>query len=380
MVKMEYDFRGLRYKAAEPIVPSPIQNGYRNKCEFAIGKNSEGEVSVGFSMGLYRDGVVAIESADKCLHVSPKSLEIQAKFKEYLQPLLEEFPVYDRQDKSGIWRLLVVRHQSNGQVMVMVQIHPQNLTEEQLERISSSLVEFFSSIEGVESIYWQVSDRFAQGFDDKIEPQLLHGLKTINENLNGLKFSISPSSFFQVNTAGAEVLYDIVGQAVFERIEKPVVLLDLCCGTGTIGMLLSRNANCERSIGIELVASAVEDAKRNAELNGISKCSFHCGKVEDVIDSVINSIEADREIVVVLDPPRAGTNSDVIKTIRKVERIKRVVYVSCSPSGAIANLCSLSRPASKQYFGSQFSLSKYIPVDMFPHTDHCELVLQFNRE
>ena len=135
----------------------------------------------------------------------------------------------------------------------------------------------------------------------------------------------------------------------------------------------------ERVIGIEMVESAVEDAKLNANLNEIKNIEFKCAKVESVIRDVINSIPEGVPIVVVLDPPRSGVHADVIKTIRASSRIDRVVFVSCNPSAAVMNFVDLSRPTSKAYQGIPFTLIKAVPVDMFPQTEHCELVLQFDR-
>lgn len=158
---------------------------------------------------------------------------------------------------------------------------------------------------------------------------------------------------------------------------KPV-LLDLCCGTGTIGMVLAKHV--DRVVGVEIVEDAIKDAVVNARNNNIENITFECAPVEKVIDKVINSIPKDQSIVVVLDPPRSGVHPDVIRAIRRCERIKRVVYVACNAHAAAeANFGHFTRPSSKSLVGSMLGITRSQPVDLFPHTEHCELVVQFSR-
>ena len=371
----------------EPIKPSPQATGYRNKCEFSIGWDRESKPTVGFSLGGFRDGLLVVENARDCLHVPDNIKAVADHFETYLRTegVLEKYPIYERESKKGFWRILMVREHGNA-LMATVQVQ---------DGVVSDKIAFKNEIAGVfeefnrshsdakvESIYVQFTQMAHHGLSGTEPYEHVEPSKSILiETLADLKFQISPSSFFQVNLPATAVLYQSIKEYTLSRdgeSGKPLpVLLDVCCGTGTIGMILSKEV--ERVIGIEMVESAVEDAKLNANLNEIKNIQFKCAKVESVLREVINSIPEGVPIVVVLDPPRSGVHADVIKTIRSSARIDRVVFVACNPSATVGNFVDLSRPTSKAFAGLPFTLIKAVPVDMFPQTEHCELVLQFDR-
>jgi len=153
----------------------------------------------------------------------------------------------------------------------------------------------------------------------------------------------------------------------------------LCCGTGTIGLCLARQVR--RVIGVEIVADAVRDAEANAALNGISNVEFHAAPVEKVIDNIIENLVASgaKRIVAILDPPRNGVPSGVIKAIRNCDAIRTLVYVACDAAKASSNLLDLRRAQSKRLDSPPFQLTAVRGVDLFPHTPHCELIMQFTR-
>lgn len=370
----------------EPIKPSPQTTGYRNKCEFTIGWDRESKPTVGFSLGGFRDRLLVVENARDCVHV-PESIKAVANhFEAYLRSegVLEKYPIYERDGKKGFWRLMMVREHGDA-LMVLIQVQAGSYVTDKLvfKNEIAGIFEKFNqeSPKKVESIYLQFTEMAHHGLSGTEPYELVEPSKSILiENLAGLKFQISPSSFFQVNLPATSVLYQTIKDYTLDSREtnsvKPV-LLDVCCGTGTIGMIMS--SEVERVIGIEMVESAVEDAKLNSDLNGIKNIEFKCAKVESVIRDVIGSIPEGTPIVVVLDPPRSGVHADVIKTIRACPRIDRVVFVACNPNATVGNFVDLSRPTSKAFAGKPFVLKKAVPVDMFPQTEHCELVLQFDR-
>ena len=370
----------------EPIKPSPLVNGYRNKCEFTIGWNRESKPTVGFSLGGFRDRLLVVENANECVHVPDNIKAVANYFEAYLRSsgVLEKYPIYERDGKKGFWRILMVREHGNA-LMVVVQVQDGVVADKAVfkNEIYSVFDEFNRNASvKVESIYIQFTQMAHHGLSGTEPYEHVETSKsTLIENLAGLKFQISPSSFFQVNLPATSVLYQTIKEYTlndfYNVTGKSPVLLDVCCGTGTIGMIMSKDV--DRVIGIEMVESAVEDAKLNADLNEIKNIEFKCAKVEAVIRDVINSIPEGVPIVVVLDPPRSGVHADVIKTIRASPRIDRVVFVACNPSATVMNFVDLSRPTSKAYQGIPFTLTKAVPVDMFPQTEHCELVLQFDR-
>ena len=157
------------------------------------------------------------------------------------------------------------------------------------------------------------------------------------------------------------------------------VLLDVCCGTGTIGLAMA--SEVRRVVGIESCASAVEDARRNAALNGVANVSFVEGRAESVLSDILRTLTP-RElegVVAIVDPPRAGLHPDVVKGLRACGQLRRLVYVSCHAPGFVSNAVGLCRPPSKSFVGEPFVPLRAFPVDLFPDTEHCELVVVLER-
>ncbi|XP_055976319.1 tRNA (uracil-5-)-methyltransferase homolog A isoform X2 [Sorex fumeus] len=200
------------------------------------------------------------------------------------------------------------------------------------------------------------------------------GDRHIREDLLGLTFRISPHAFFQVNTAAAEVLYTLIQE--WAQLDSGSTVLDVCCGTGTIGLALARKV--KRVVGIELCPEAVEDARVNAQENELNNVEFHCGRAEDLLPTLVNRL-ASQQLIAVLDPPRAGLHSKVILAIRRAENLKRLLYVSCNPRAAMANFVDLCRAPSNRVKGTPFKPVKAVAVDLFPQTPHCEMLILFER-
>lgn len=204
----------------------------------------------------------------------------------------------------------------------------------------------------------------------------------------GFKFRISADAFFQVNQAAAEVLYGIVRDLCVPNTEEGTgqgkdggTLLDVCCGTGAIGITVSPRV--DRIIGLELIEQAVEDARHNAALNNVLNCEFIPGKAEAVLPGLMSQLScASGGLTAVVNPARAGLHYRVVRALRNEPSIRRLVYVSCKPDGeAMRNFRELccAPDLRKKLRGEAFSPTLAVPVDMFPHTPHCELVLLFER-
>ena len=198
---------------------------------------------------------------------------------------------------------------------------------------------------------------------------LVTGNETIIESILGLKFEISMQSFFQTNPASAEKLYQKVVDYTFEDndLENQVVM-DLFCGTGTIGQILASKTTNTKIIGVDIVASAIDNAKRNAKLNGISDIDFYAADVGKFLKGYP---QYEGKIgTIVLDPPRAGIAP---KTLKKVISLgaKRIVYVSCNPSTQARDRVELR--------DSGYELKKFSLVDQFPHTAHVESIMLFEK-
>ncbi|XP_043252135.1 tRNA (uracil-5-)-methyltransferase homolog A [Colletes gigas] len=360
-----------------PILSIDTITEYRNKCEFTVGMSSkEDKVVVGFRLSSYAAGSTAVGPIDDLCHI-PTKMKIVAKvLEEFIQN--SELKPFQPVDHSGYWRQVTVRTTRSDNLMVIVGMHPQDLSAERLKELRSQLKDFFETGKGAEahvtSLYFQTMSK--KSIDGESGDNLYHisGTKYIEETLLGMKFQVSPQAFFQVNTLGAEVLY----KAAID-LAKPTedtALLDICCGTGTIGLVFSKH--CGEVFGLEIVEDAIKDARENVIANNVTNCEFFVGKAEDILSPVIRRTTKP-DIIAVVDPPRAGLHQRALLTLRKANKLSRLVYVSCDPGAAARNLVDLARPTSKQYVGEPLVPVKAIGVDMFPHTKHCELVLCLER-
>eukprot|EP00842_Homolaphlyctis_polyrhiza_P001050 jgi/Hompol1/1946/HPOL_002801-RA len=379
----------------ETIIPSPITSGYRNKCEFTFGRDPHGEITVGFQLGGARDGQFAIMGVADCPHVSDDAKAIAL----ILQDLAESsaLQVLNRAEKKGYWRLALVRTHNSGDRMLFIQVDTDGVDKDVADSEKQRMVDFVTSktVEQgipIKTIIYQDSHADFLGFKQDEPFEILTGTGVVSENLLGNTFQISPSSFFQVNTLATEVLYTKVkelclaypkpaAEAVPEEASADtsnnVVLLDLCCGTGTIGITLAKHF--KKVIGVEMVAEAIEDAKKNAAANG-NNVTYLCGKVEDKIKEVFQQHVSDGDrVVALLDPPRAGVQSSVINAIRTCHGLDYVVYIACETKQANANFVQLCKPKTGKAGGKPFRPISAVPVDLFPHTKSCELVVSFER-
>eukprot|EP00201_Polytomella_parva_P021685 CAMPEP_0175047974 /NCGR_PEP_ID=MMETSP0052_2-20121109/5909_1 /TAXON_ID=51329 ORGANISM="Polytomella parva, Strain SAG 63-3" /NCGR_SAMPLE_ID=MMETSP0052_2 /ASSEMBLY_ACC=CAM_ASM_000194 /LENGTH=735 /DNA_ID=CAMNT_0016311941 /DNA_START=3 /DNA_END=2211 /DNA_ORIENTATION=+ len=217
----------------------------------------------------------------------------------------------------------------------------------------------------------------------------------IVDSLCDFKFRISPTAFFQVNSAATCVLYRLAGlwaaegnaftssssslaadEALGQKGPK-TLLLDVCCGTGTIGLTLA--GQVDKVVGVDITSSAIQDAKVNAELNGVQNAEFLTGKAEVVLPEVLAKQAASYEnIVAIVDPPRAGLHKSVLKALLRCPKISRVVYVSCNPDSLAENLKVLCDPAAVAS-GNAFVAEKAMALDLFPHTAHVETIVKLQR-
>uniref|UniRef100_A0A9I3FH28 tRNA (uracil(54)-C(5))-methyltransferase n=1 Tax=Anopheles epiroticus TaxID=199890 RepID=A0A9I3FH28_9DIPT len=381
-VEKERQINGGLPCAFDSIRPSPMQDGYRNKCEFSIGKDASGVKRVGFRVGSYSNGFLEVESIAHLKHIPDCMKHTVALFEQFVQN--SPFDVYSAETYQGYFRQLTVRmSHATGQVMVVVGVHPQTLSEEEKQTMKAAIVECLTSEPGkkagISSIHFEVIQKRQQGqYTNPIEH--LYGEPHIEDKILGLTFRISPAAFFQINTPAAEVLYQCAIDVAAPT--KNTSILDICCGTGTIGLCFARH--CKQVLGVDIVEQAIADAKHNAEKNGIENCKFFAGNSDDLIMSLIRhaNILPDQQesLIAIVDPPRAGLHIRSITQLRNARGLDKLVYVSCSPQSAIKNWVDLMRPCSKQLRGEPFVAKKAIAVDLFPHTPHTELVILFERE
>ncbi|KAJ8005804.1 hypothetical protein DPEC_G00121680 [Dallia pectoralis] len=361
----------------DDIRPSPSQTEYRNKCEFVIGIGANGEEkTIGFRLGKYKGGSCAVVGPSDSIHVTTEAKKLVSEFQKFIRTT--PYSVYSPETYEGHWKQLTVRTTRTKEAMAMVFFNPQKLEENELNALKSSMREYFTEGVGKESgvtaLYFVSEGQRQSSNPEDLPCELITGDPCIREEMLGLQFRISPHSFFQVNTGAAEVLYSVVGE--WAQLDKDSTVLDVCCGTGTIGISLATRV--KKVIGIEMCQDAVNDAKVNALINGLSNIEFHCGKAEDVFQMVLNAVVSS-SVTAIVDPPRAGLHSKVILAIRRAENLKRLVYVACNAKAAMNNFIDLCRSPSNRVRGAPFRPVRAVAVDLFPQTMHCEMLLLFER-
>ncbi|XP_033342827.2 tRNA (uracil-5-)-methyltransferase homolog A [Megalopta genalis] len=360
-----------------PILSADKITEYRNKCEFTVGRSANSnETMIGFRLSSYAAGSTEVGPIDDLCHIPSRMKVVIKVLEEFMRN--SDLKPFQPVDHSGHWRQVTVRTTQCGHLMVIVGIHPQDLTGEQLEELKTQLKDFFETGKGadagVTSLHFQIMNKKSSDGLSGDNFSHISGSKCIEETLLGMKFQVSPQAFFQVNTSAAELLYKAAIDLATPN--EDTALLDICCGTGTIGLAFSKH--CGEVLGLEVVEDAIKDARENALANNVTNCEFFVGKAEDILTPVIRRTTK-TDIVAVVDPPRAGLHQRAVSTLRKANKLSRLVYVACDPRAAAKNLVDLARPPSKQYVGDPLVPVKAVPVDMFPYTKHCELLLCLQR-
>ena len=334
----------------EEIKGSPKVHGYRNKMEFSFGDEvKDGPLTLGMhKKNTFHDivNITDCQIVDNDYNLIVKcALNIAQQM---------ELPFYHKMRHEGYFRHLVVRRaESSGDILVNIVTTSQ--VEADLTKLRDALLELPLSGKII-GILHTTNDSLADVVQaDKID--ILYGQDYFYEEILGLKFKISPFSFFQTNTLGAEVLYKTARDFVGETKDK--VIFDLYSGTGTIAQMLAPVA--KKVVGVEIVEEAVEAAKVNAELNGLDNCEFIAGDVLKVVDEL-----EDKPDFIVLDPPRDGIHPKAIQKIIDFG-VEQMVYISCKPTSLARDL--------EVFEAAGYKVKRATAVDQFPNTVHIETVV-----
>lgn len=330
----------------EPIIGMEEAYYYRNKAQFPVGRNKEGKVIMGF----YAGGTHSIIDTDHCC-IQARENDI---ILETVRNFLEEYKIstYNEEAHEGLVRHLLTRTGFvTGEIMVCLIINGDDLPKKDI------LVERLTKIPGMTSISLNIN---------KAKTNVILGDKVINlwgqafitDYIGDIRYQISPLSFYQVNPKQTKVLYETA--LSFADLRGEEVVWDLYCGIGTISLFLAGKA--KQVYGVEIIPQAIEDARKNAEINDITNAKFYVGAAEEILPAKYRdeNIHAD---VIVVDPPRKGCEESLLDTIVQMAP-EKVVYVSCDPATLARDLRYLSDRG--------YELKKVQPVDMFPHTTHVE--------
>ena len=345
----------------EGIKGSPKEFAYRNKMEFSFGDEyKDGPLS----LGLHKKGsTYDVLTASECKIVHSDMTEILKCVLAYFQEIEQKDQTgrslyYHKMSHEGWLRhLLLRRAETTGEILVNL------VTTSQREYDLTPLADQIRALplEGrIVGILHIINDSVADVVRSD-ETRILYGQDYFYETILGLRFKITPFSFFQTNSLGAEVLYGTARDYIGDT--KDMTVFDLYSGTGTIAQILASVA--KEVIGVEIVEEAVEAAKENAALNGLSNCSFLAGDVLKVLDEV-----SEKPDFIVLDPPRDGIHPKALPKIIAYG-VERMVYISCKPTSLARDLDVLIR--------SGYRVEKACCVDMFCSTVHCETVVLLSR-
>ena len=344
---------GFENVILENIVQSPLAWEYRNKMEFAFGKDENGVF-----LGLHRRGRfdVLLPVAKDCLLVPEDVRNVCAAVEEMSQG---EAP-YEPISGKGYIRFLTIRRSFANENMLLgitvtQQINPEIFAFwfEELSR------KFPGKIVGG---YLTVNPGGSSSSGDVVH---LFGEQELEEYIGEKKFTLSPTSFFQTNPVGAKQLYDTAKE--YAALSGKEILWDLYCGTGTIGLYLSDSAR--EVVGIEENSEAVDDARRNTATNGVENAHYICGDVRKILYRFKNETRPNPDVIII-DPPRAGMAKKAVQRITAFKP-KRIVYISCNPA-------TLARDAA-MICENGYNLAVARPVDMFPQTYHVETLAILKR-
>nr|GMC51892.1 uncharacterized RNA methyltransferase BH0687 [Ipomoea batatas] len=360
----------------KPIVPCDIQFGYRNKMEFSFGPKGwvpaellqERKNAREYALGLHAPGFFdKVLNVNKCLLQSDPANKVLATVQEYWRDPEFGLSPYDVHSHSGYLKHLMLRSGRDcktGLPELMVNFVTSSYSPELLKPI----VEKIATIPEVVSIVNNVNTSIGNTSVGE-EEYTLYGKSSITESLRGLTFQISANSFFQTNTHQAEILYKLIEDCASLKGDGSEVVLDLFCGTGTIGLTLAKRVR--HVYGYEVVAQAISDANQNAKLNGICNATFIEGDLNKIDENFGSNFP--KPDIVITDPNRPGMHMKLIKFLLQL-KAARIVYVSCNPATCARDLNYLCFGVPEKNISGCYKLSKLQPVDMFPHTPHIECV------
>lgn len=360
--KLEFTFSNKRYSMTPPPPKgeaslNPSEGGafedsdaFERSTEFADSESPPlgGGGALGFHVPRIFDKVIDIE---ECYLMDEVNNRIRNTIRSFA--LENNFTFYDIRQHTGWLRNIIIRRSSTGELMVNLCINHD--AEEDRNKLLDHLLE---QVPEINTLLYTINPKWNDSIYD-LSPQVYSGKGYVIEKLEDYRFKISAKSFFQTNTKQAEKLYRIARD--FAALTGNEVLYDLYCGTGSIGIFLSRQA--KKIIGVEVIEEAIADAKENASLNDIRHAEFFAGDVIKICNDDFFTAHG-RPDVIITDPPRAGMHEKLVNKLLDIAA-PRIVYVSCNTATQARDIALLNE---------KYTVEKIQPVDMFPHTHHIECV------
>lgn len=352
-----------------PILGSRLTREYRNKLEFGFSNkrwltqeviNSGEKVEVMDAVGFHIPGAFdKILDIDTCYLMDDINNRLRNGIRSYALEHGLEF--FDLRAQHGLLRNMMIRTSATEEIMLLIQFCIR--TEEEQQQANEVLAYVHETFPEVTSLLWVNNLKCNDTIGD-LEVHTYAGTDFIYETMEDLRFKVGPKSFYQTNTEQAYELYKVARN--FAGLTGNELVYDLYTGTGTIANFVAHQAR--QVIGIEYVPEAIEDAKVNAEINGLANTLFYAGDMKDILNREFIDRHGTPDVIIT-DPPRAGMHTDVIDTILFAAP-RRIVYVSCNPATQARDL---------QLLDGAYRVVAVQPVDMFPQTHHVENVVLLER-
>jgi 23S rRNA (uracil1939-C5)-methyltransferase len=363
--KLEFTFSNKRYLTAEEIktLPPPahlLKKGAENEInpsqidanqdiESKNINNNNGGGALGFHVPRIFDKIIEIQ---ECFLMDDVNNKIRNCIRSFA--LENNYSYYDIKQHTGWLRNIIIRYCHTGELMVNICLGYEE------ESATKKLLDFLlQQVPSITTLLYTINTKWNDTIYD-LHPVVYHGKGFVIEKLESFSFKIGPKSFFQTNTLQAEKLYSITRD--FAGLSGNEIVYDLYCGTGSIGIFVSKLA--KKIIGVEVISEAIEDAKINAALNNIKHAEFFAGDVIKICDDNFFAKHGKPDVIIT-DPPRAGMHEKLVIKLLEIAAPK-IVYVSCNTATQARDLGLLSE---------KYSVEKIQPVDMFPHTHHIECVV-----
>jgi len=356
----------LQLPGISPIIGADKTTRYRNKMEYTFGTkrfllpNELNNATIRADQpvaGFHAKGVFdKVVNINTCHLQDEPSNALRLAIRDFA--IANDFPFYDIKNHTGWLRTMQVRVCTSGEIMLNIVVGYAD--EEKMSMLCDHVLKNFPSLT---TLLYTINSKFNDSLYD-LEPVVVKGPGYVVENMEDFRFKIGPKSFFQTNTLQGVKLYQVTRE--FAALQGNETVYDLYCGTGSIGIFLSRL--CKKIVGVETVDEAVADARANCELNGIAHAQFFAGDVIRVCNDEFFERQGKPDVIIT-DPPRAGMHEKLVTKIMEIGA-PLVVYVSCNPATQARDLALMS---------SMYSVEKVQPVDMFPHTHHIENVVQLVR-
>ena len=349
------------------IIDSPVIRGYRNSQAYTFGLDESGKQEI----GLYRERKSTIVNpCELDLCGSDLAKKVARTILRWIESKGVLLRVINKESLTGFWRHVHIKENSTGEYLIVLQVLANNSHLNLIwNELQSSLADYLIAQTDpyrLVGVYQQITKDLKEAVPTDPFYTIYRTVDLIMY-MDSYKFKRSPASFFQPNAYTASIIYKRVKEMALTAASEDTYLLDVCCGTGTIGIYMANKF--KHIFGVDRTVSAIRDARENATLNDVNNATYLAGNAEDVVPKIIekNGLE-DKKIVAVVNPPRRGLYPAVLEALNDCKYIQTLIYISC-------NVDSLKRDMDLLRYKT---MVKSFAIDQFPNTDHCETIIKLS--